>query len=79
MIDYLQNNGEIPIIHVPASQALVLYKKPDFVNGCRIGKLMYGFSEDESINLESVFSLKSEVIQINHLKKGDTVRIWRNI
>lgn len=34
---------------------------------------MYGFTEDNKLNLHSTFSLYSKVIQINKLKKGDTV------
>ena len=75
MIDNIENIEEIPIIHVPASEALVKYPKPDFVNGCRLGKIMYGFTIDENLKLDSIFRLYSEVIQINELKKGDTVRI----
>ena len=63
----------IPIIHISASEGLVNYKKLDYVNGCRLGIIMYGFTSDKSLNLESTFSLYSEVVQINHLKKGDVV------
>lgn len=34
---------------------------------------MYGFTNDKNLKLKSTFSLYSEVIQINGLKKGDTV------
>ncbi len=37
------------------------------------GIIMYGFAEDKSLQLESTFQLKSEVIQIHTLKEGDTV------
>ena len=67
--------SNIKIIHVSASEALIKYHKPDFVNGCRLGIIMYGFTEDKKLNLSSVVSLYSEVIQINELKNGDTVRI----
>jgi len=36
---------------------------------------MYGFTENEDLKLKSTFSVYSEVIQINKLKKGDKVRI----
>lgn len=39
---------------------------------------MYGFTNQE-LNLESTFKLKSEVIQINTLEEGETIRIWWNI
>jgi len=64
--------NKIKIIHTSASEAMLNFKKLDFVNGCRIGISMYGFYAP-SLNLKSVFSLYSEVIQINNLKKGDTV------
>ena len=73
MLDNVENIEEIPIIHVPASEALAMYPKPDFVNGCRPGIIMYGFSADKNLHLESTFRLYSEVIKINFLKKGETV------
>ena len=67
------DKSRIPIFHISASPALVLYKKLDFVNGCRLGFIMYGFTSDKDLNLKSTFSLHSRVIQINNLKKGDKV------
>lgn len=61
------------IIHISASDALSLYKKPEFVNGCRLGIIMYGFTELKDLSLKSTFELYSEVIQINTLDKGETV------
>ena len=34
---------------------------------------MYGFTNDETLDLKSTFSLKSQVIQIKELKKNETV------
>ena len=42
-----------------------------FVNGCRMGIIMYGFSD--TLHLESVFSLNSRIIEIKNIKKGETV------
>lgn len=67
--------SNIKIVHISASEALVKYYKPDFVNGCRLGIIMYGFTEDKELNLSSAIKLYSEVVQINELRKGDTVRI----
>lgn len=64
--------SKIKIVHTSASEAMLKYDKLNFVNGCRIGIAMYGFYASV-LNLKSVFSLYSEVIQINNLKKGDTV------
>ncbi len=71
LTDEMKKN--IPIIHLSASEGIVNYKKLNYINGCRLGIIMYGFTSDKSLGLESTFSLYSEVIQINHLKKGDTV------
>lgn len=74
-LDNITNIGNIKIIHISASEALAKYEKPEFVNGCRLGIIMYGFTENKNLNLKSTFSVYSEVIQINKLKKGDKVRI----
>lgn len=65
--------SNINIIHMSASDGIVNYDKPDFVNGCRIGIMMYGFTKDKKLALQSTFSLYSEIIQINTLNKDDTV------
>lgn len=66
------NLKEIPIIHITASRSTILYPKLDFVNGCRLGIIMYGFDKD-LITLKSTFKLISKVIAIKHLKKGKTL------
>ena len=72
MIKYIDLN-QIKIVHLSASEAMVNYKKPDYINGCRLGIIMYGFTKDKDLKLESTFSLYSEVIQINTLNKEDVV------
>ena len=64
---------KVKIYHISASEALVNYEKPKFINGCRLGIIMYGFTNNKELNLESTFKLKSEVIQINTLEEGETV------
>ena len=64
---------KIKIIHIQASDALTGYEKPKYVNGCRLGIIMYGFSTDIDLNLKSTFKLYSNVIQINTLETNDTV------
>lgn len=64
---------KIPIIHIGASEATLNYQKPDFANGCRFGIVMYGFYAPEDYNLKSTFALKSEIIQINTLKPGESL------
>lgn len=65
--------SKIKIVHISASEATMKYPKLEFANGCRLGIAMYGFFAPKNLNLKSTFSLKSEVIQINSLKKGDIV------
>ena len=64
-------NTDGMIIHLSASEALVNYSKPEFVNGCRLGIVMYGFTD--KMELDSTFRVVSEVIQINILNKGDSL------
>mgnify|MGYP004530269241 FL=1 len=61
----------IPIVHIPNSETIFNYKKKPYINGCRMGIIMYGFSNN--IKLNSVFSLISKVIEIKHIHSGDTV------
>lgn len=65
--------SKIKIRHIAASETIVNYAKPSYINGCRLGIIMYGFTNFEELNLESTFKLKSEVIQINELEEGDLV------
>lgn len=71
-IDSIDKN-KVKIFHACASEALMNYKKMDFVNGCRLGIVMYGFTSDKELKLKSTFKVCSKIIQINKLKKGDTV------
>ena len=64
---------EIKIIHTSASDAMTNYPKPDNINGCRLGIIMYGFTDKKELDLQSTFKLVSQVIQINELEPGDTV------
>lgn len=61
----------VPIIHLAASHTITNYSKLPFVNGCRLGIIMYGFGEEDF--LKSTFELCSTVIQINELSKGNKV------
>lgn len=64
---------EIRIIHAGASEATLNYPKLDFANACRFGIVMYGFYAPEDFGLQSTFSLKSEVVQINVLQAGESL------
>lgn len=59
------NLKEIPIIHVSASDATIIYPKLPYANGCRLGIAMYGLTDSKNIELLPTFSLYSEIIQIN--------------
>lgn len=63
--------SKIEIVHIPNSDTITSYKKKDYVNGCRMGIIMYGFNN--KLELNSVFTLKSKVIEIKHIKKEETV------
>ena len=66
-------NEEIKIIHTSASEAISTYEKPEYVNGCRLGIIMYGFTNKKELNLQPTYKLISQIIQINKLKQGETV------
>ena len=65
------NKDEVKIFHIAASETLTNYNKISFVNGCRLGIIMYGFTDNKDLCLEDTFSLHSKVIQINELHKGE--------
>lgn len=65
------NLKEVPIVHIQASEALENYKRKEYINGCRLGIIMYGFSD--KMNLKSTMELHSQIIQIKQLQKGETV------
>lgn len=61
----------IKIIHIAASDTLTKYPKRKFINGIRLGIIMYGFSNE--LNLKSTFSLHSTIVQINEVDENDKV------
>ena len=62
------NLEEIDIVHISASDATIEYPKLPYANGCRFGIAMYGFVENDELDLLPTFSLYSEVIQINNIE-----------
>jgi len=66
------NLEDIDIVHIAQSDTLVNYNKIDICNGCRLGIVMYGLT-DNDLDLENTFSLYSEIVEIKNLKKGETV------
>ena len=64
--------NKIDIVHIAQSDTLVNYPKIDFCNGCRLGIIMYGLTNND-LELKNTIELVSEIIEIKKLKKGDTV------
>ena len=62
----------IEIVHIAQSDTLINYPKIDFCNGCRLGIIMYGLT-DSNLELLDTIELCSEIIDIKHLKKDETV------
>ncbi len=63
---------EIPIVHIAQSETVASFSKLPYVNGCRLGVIMYGITST-LLPLKSTFSLISQIIEIKDLKKGETV------
>ncbi len=58
-------------MHIQNSDGLALHPRGANVNMARIGLALYGISSDP--NLKPVLTLRSKIIQIKKLKKGDRV------
>ena len=63
---------KIDIVHIAQSDTLINYPKIDFVNGCRLGIIMYGLTDNE-LNLKNTISLISEIVEIKQVKKNETI------
>jgi alanine racemase len=64
------------IIHIGNSATLLNHNKLEFVNGIRLGLAMYGLNplmKNLNINIKPILSLKSQIIQIKHIKKEEHV------
>ena len=64
--------NKIDIVHIAQSDTLINYSKIDFCNGCRLGILMYGLTNN-NLNLKNTIELIIEIIEIKQIKKGETV------
>lgn len=64
--------NKIDMVHIAQSDTLLNHPKIDFCNSCRLGIIMYGLTTN-NLNLKNTIELISEIIEIKHLKKGDTV------
>ena len=63
--------SKVKIVHVAASDTLTKYPKPQYVNGVRLGIIMYGFND--ILNLKSTFSLYSTIAQVNNITTTEKV------
>ena len=66
------NLNDIDMVHISQSDTLSNYEKIDICNGCRLGIIMYGLNDDK-LELKNTFNLHSEIIEIKHLKPGESV------
>jgi len=62
--------NSVDIIHAGASDTIVGYEKKEYINGCRLGIIIYGLIENNDLGLLDTFKLVSEVIQINSVSSG---------
>ncbi len=61
------------IVHIGNSATLLNHSKLKFVNGIRLGLVMYGISENSNINIKPILSLYSKVMQVKNINKGEYV------
>ena len=66
-----------PLRHAAASEAMLRFEEARF-DMCRLGIGMYGFSSTAGDSLEPVSTLRTRIVQIRTLHKGDTVGYGRN-
>lgn len=64
--------NSIDMVHIAQSATLLNYPKIDICNGCRLGIIMYGLI-DNNLSLKPTIKLESEIIEIKHIHKGETV------
>ena len=65
---------KIKIIHLGNSACLINYPKEKFINGVRMGAVMYGINTSiKDIPLKVAFSLYSHISQIKHVIKGEYI------
>ena len=67
------DKSKVKIFHTSASEALINYEKLSYINGCRLGLIMYGFTENKNLKLKSTFKLVSKIVQINKVSKNEAV------
>ena len=66
-----------PLRHAAASEAMLRFEEARF-DMCRLGIGLYGFSTTAGEALEPVSTLRTRIVQIRTLHKGDTIGYGRN-
>ncbi len=66
-----------PLRHAAASEAMLRFNEAHF-DMCRLGIGLYGFSATAGEALEPVSTLRTRIVQIRTLHKGDTIGYGRN-
>ena len=66
-----------PLRHAAASEAMLRFEEARF-DMCRLGIGLYGFSTNAGEKLEPVSTLRTRIVQIRTLHKGDTIGYGRN-
>ena len=66
-----------PLRHAAASEAMLRFEEARF-DMCRLGIGLYGFSTTAGEELEPISTLRTRIVQIRTLHKGDTVGYGRN-
>lgn len=69
--------GYCPLRHAAASEAMLRFEEARF-DMCRLGIGLYGFSTTAGEALEPVSTLRTRIVQIRTLHKGDTIGYGRN-
>lgn len=69
-------NIHVPVVHA-ANSATILNFRNAYYDAVRPGILLYGFSPNASIKLDSIYqpavSLKTRIIKVTNLKKGERI------
>ncbi len=78
----LDNGFSFDLIHIASSATMINYREA-YYDAVRVGIALYGYAPDERIkykyDLKPVLSLKSNVVLVRRIKKGDSVsynRLW---
>ena len=62
----------IPIVHIPSGEALTVLDRPEFVNGTRMGSVIYGLNEPQ-VGTKSALKAVTNVMSVREIKAGETI------